>query len=513
MLRPSWAVLGLFLLFGACASWTRSELGLSTPESAPNLAQKPWPGTSTEAKSALLIANGNYRTFPSLANPVSEARQLKTTLERLGFRVTLLTDLSRDAMMQAVVDFGEELNRAGGIALFHYGGHAVQVNGENYLIPTDARIQTEAQVGIYAMNLNHVLTTLEQCQSTTNLIILDSCRDNPLPAASRGATRGLSPVGKKPKNSMIVFSAESGSTAQDGVFTPALIRNLALPEDFSAIVRQTRADVSRQTSGTQVPGAYDQLIEEVYLGGFTAAPRTSGFQAAATGALGVQLAATGQISVAGQEVNFPRAGRVEVDQLPVGSVQVTATYPDGHWYQKWVTVVENRVTEVVFDYAPTPQAPKVTLEPVPNDTPAPSYEAPTAPAETVTRPAAAKNYSGRYQVAVLQVNLSGNLADGSVADALSDPDLVLTLFHNSEVIATYPMQKDVLAVRFTGNTAVDLRPGDTLTIKAEDNDLTKNDLIGRRVVTWDTLTQIIDDGQWNNISFGGVTKLQLRIVK
>ena len=96
-----------------------------------------------ESRNALLIANGKYNNFPSLVNPMPEAEELKKSLIELGFDVTIVTNASKEQMETAILDFQKKLSANKGIGFFHYGGHAVQVNGENYLIPADADIPDE----------------------------------------------------------------------------------------------------------------------------------------------------------------------------------------------------------------------------------------------------------------------------------------------------------------------------------------------------------------------------------
>lgn len=220
-------------------------------------------------KTALLIANGHYDNFSSLANPVPEARLMRDALKRLGFDVTMITDASREQMLESLTDFEDAVKSRGGIALFHYGGHAVQVDGRNYLIPSAADIPDESRVRTRAVDAEEVMLTLENSGSDTNIVILDSCRNNPLPAgAGRSASRGLAVVGREPPNSIIVYSARSGQVAQDGIFTPTLVSFLEMPGlSFSEIVRKTRQTVYNKTNGSQTPGSYDQLFEPVYLAG------------------------------------------------------------------------------------------------------------------------------------------------------------------------------------------------------------------------------------------------------
>lgn len=221
------------------------------------------------AKEALLIANADYSHFGSLPNPISDARQLADVLRQLGFNVNVVENASKEAMLDALGSFEERLKASRGIAFFHYGGHGVQLNGKNFLIPADAEIPAENRLATRAVDFDEIMGALETSGSEANVVVLDACRDNPLPAtASRSATRGLSVVVRPPKNSIIIYAAEAGSKAQDGLFTPTLSQALAASgnRDISEVMKQVRRAVYEQSGGSQTPGEYNQLFSELALG-------------------------------------------------------------------------------------------------------------------------------------------------------------------------------------------------------------------------------------------------------
>jgi hypothetical protein len=193
---------------------------------------------------------------------------MKAALERLGFEVIYVVDGTYDRMYDALYTFERKLKQQGGIALFHYGGHGIQVGGENYLLPIDKYIPDERRVKSRAVNAAEVVDLMAAAGSKTNIIILDACRDNPLPAATRSTnTRGLAKL-NAPINTVVVYSAEAGDTAQDGVFTPTLLEYLENPGmRFTDILQQTRRAVYEKTGGKQIPGTYDQLFNPIYLAG------------------------------------------------------------------------------------------------------------------------------------------------------------------------------------------------------------------------------------------------------
>lgn len=221
-----------------------------------------------KAKNALLIANGAYgRDFGALKQPVPEAIDLKAALESVGFSVTLIKDVDLNGMRKALKTFKSKVKMQGGIAFFHYGGHAVQVNGINYLIPLGAELEDEQDAAYNCLNIDDLMDSM---QGDSNVIVLDSCRNNPFSNASHrgGATRGLAAVKHKPSNSIIVYSAEAGSTAQDGVFTPTLTKYITEKNTtFSDILITVRQEVHIKTGGLQEPGEYRKLTKPIYIAG------------------------------------------------------------------------------------------------------------------------------------------------------------------------------------------------------------------------------------------------------
>jgi len=140
-----------------------------------------------ERRIALVIGNAAYE-MGVLRNPVHDASDMATALRRLGFEVTLLRDAARRPMVEAIDLFSRQL-RQGGVGLFYFAGHGVQVSGENYLIPVDARIGREQDVPYEAVPVGRILGGLEDADNQLNILILDACRDNPF--ARQWSTRRL----------------------------------------------------------------------------------------------------------------------------------------------------------------------------------------------------------------------------------------------------------------------------------------------------------------------------------
>jgi formylglycine-generating enzyme required for sulfatase activity len=232
-----------------------------------------WSGpAAAEPRIALVIGNGNYgASFSKLANPPNDAKLVSKALTSAGFKVKTVTDADLKAMKRAFAEFGKDLADAGqdAVGLFYYAGHGVQVGGSNYLIPTGADIDTEADVDMEAVKADWVLQQMEFAGNRMNIIILDACRNNPLPAGKRSAEKGLARM-DAPRGSFLAYSTGPGATAVDGKgsnspYSQALanaIENDHVP--LEQMFRQVRVDVMNATDQEQVPWDSSSLTGEFF---------------------------------------------------------------------------------------------------------------------------------------------------------------------------------------------------------------------------------------------------------
>jgi len=217
----------------------------------------------SERRVALVIGNGAYSSSP-LKNPPGDARAMASALRDLGFEVIHKQDLSQKEMKRAIYDFGDKLV-AGGVGLFYYAGHGMQVNGRNYLIPVDARIQGEADVDIEGVDAGAVLAKMDNASNRLNLVILDACRNNPFERSFRSSSRGLAFV-NAPSGTLVAYATAPGSVAVDtDSYTRTLLRHikspgLAIEDMFKAV----RTDLDTQTGGQQVPWESSSLKGDFY---------------------------------------------------------------------------------------------------------------------------------------------------------------------------------------------------------------------------------------------------------
>jgi len=209
-----------------------------------------------EQRIALVIGNGKYRDSP-LGNPVNDARAVAKALTRSGFQVTQKENAGRADMQAALREFGDAL-RKGGVGLFYYAGHGVQVKGRNFLIPVDANIEREDEVAYHGVDANQVLDKMEAANNRINIVILDACRNNPFVRQSRSRTAGLAQM-DAPAGSFIAFATAPGSVASDGqgehgLYTQHLLRAMLIPGvKIEDVFKKVRSGVRRDSGGQQVP--------------------------------------------------------------------------------------------------------------------------------------------------------------------------------------------------------------------------------------------------------------------
>jgi uncharacterized caspase-like protein len=238
------------------------------------LAQSAAPpsGPRQEQRIALVIGNAAYKEAP-LRNPINDARAVAETLRRLNFEVTTFENVSQRDMARAIIRFGERLAE-GGVGLFYFSGHGMQVRGRNYLIPVDAEITSENSIRAETVDVDLVLDQMGAAANRLNLVILDACRNNPFERRFRGAAGGLAQV-NAPRGTLIAYATAPGSVAADGegkngIYTSALLRAMRKPGvPVEEVFKDVRAEVAKQTNDAQVPWEASSLTGSFYFAGPT----------------------------------------------------------------------------------------------------------------------------------------------------------------------------------------------------------------------------------------------------
>jgi uncharacterized caspase-like protein/TPR repeat protein len=224
-----------------------------------------------QARVALVIGEGGYRSAPALANPPNDAHDIAQALRAIGFEVMLKVDVDQAEMTRAIAEFGARAAHAD-LALFYYGGHGLQLQDHNYLAPVDTVLRNAADITTHTVPLDSVIAAMAKSPGR-RLVFLDACRENPLKRGdSIPAPAGLARVGQA-ADFMIAFATQPDAVAFDGAgrnspFAQALLAHLTTGGvDLSNTMIAVRRDVIAATGGEQVPWENSSLTKQIYLAG------------------------------------------------------------------------------------------------------------------------------------------------------------------------------------------------------------------------------------------------------
>jgi uncharacterized protein len=217
---------------------------------------------------ALIVGNSHYQNAPALPSTSNDATDIAQSFERLGFAATRLIDASYEDFRHAIRKFNE-LTPNADIAVIYFGGHGLEVNGENWLLPVDADLRTDLDVANDAIGLKVLMQSVGRA-SDLGMVILDASRSNVMAARvqrtgdTRGITRGLGRVDPA-QNVLVAYASKEGTTTEDkggrnSPYATALLKYLEQPGlDVNFMFRKVRDDVLAQTSNRQLPSVYGSL--------------------------------------------------------------------------------------------------------------------------------------------------------------------------------------------------------------------------------------------------------------
>lgn len=219
----------------------------------------------TEKRIALVIGNSDYYSKP-LTNPVNDAKSMEGALKACHFDVTHRFNVNRQEMFEAIREFGDQIKRAD-VGLFYYAGHALQVNGENYLIPIGADVKKEHEVRFQCLEASLVTSNMEAASNPLNIIILDACRDNPF-RSFRSTASGLAEM-SAPVGTIIQYATSAGGVAIDydelsgknGLYTSKLLKYMQTPGlEINMMFRKVREEVYYASDKKQTPWESNSLM-------------------------------------------------------------------------------------------------------------------------------------------------------------------------------------------------------------------------------------------------------------
>jgi hypothetical protein len=337
-----------------------------------------------EVRVALVIGNASYAESP-LSNPANDARGMAQALRGQGFYVIEKINVDNITMRWAVAEFGERM-REGGVGLFYYSGHGMQVNGRNYLVPVDAQIRSENYVGAETLDLDGVLGQMDGARSRVNIVILDACRNNPFARRFRGGQRGLAFM-QAPLGTFIAYATSPGDVADDGapgaygIFTGELLKSIREPGlKIEDVFKRVGLSVQERTDRRQTPWVASNLTGDFSFAATTLAAVSPVPPPPVAPKIEVQeeirqqfgtLAISGRLEgievwLDDQRMGTAHLGRALVlSNVPEGTHRVKGSKAGYEDWARDVRITANQRAEIVIDIEPLrpePAGPRVIFE-------------------------------------------------------------------------------------------------------------------------------------------------------
>ncbi|MEP0565612.1 MAG: caspase family protein, partial [Paracoccaceae bacterium] len=235
--------------------------------------------TRADKRYAVVIGNSGYAAIPSLPNARADADVMADFLRSQDYIVHHHSDITKrgfeDVLRRILFDVDKDTE----VVIF-FAGHGFQIGAENYLVPVDADLDTVYDIPFEAVSLGS-LVSIVGARARLQVVILDSCRDNPFVGKAAMTQIGNSLRETKtgfaslsaPLNSMLMYSTSPGALAFDGEgdnspFTAALISEASEAPDseIKDVFEGVRREVYQATNGRQIPWDSSTLIEPASFG-------------------------------------------------------------------------------------------------------------------------------------------------------------------------------------------------------------------------------------------------------
>ena len=217
---------------------------------------------------ALVIGNNDYQFTTKLNNAVKDAKDVANKLENLGFEVLKSTDCNACDFANILSEYKSKIESSNSdvVSLFYYAGHAIQIEGKNYLLPTNVSTADESSAKYTSIPFDEIIKDICQPNVQVKIFILDACRDNPFSGSRSVTTIGLAPI-YAPKGSLIAFSTSPGEKATDGIsgensiYTKALLTHIGVPNiSIEECFKRVRESVYSLTNEKQLSWEHTSLI-------------------------------------------------------------------------------------------------------------------------------------------------------------------------------------------------------------------------------------------------------------
>lgn len=261
-------------------------------QEAPKMGEVKLP-TGTERRLALVVAMSEYKYVRPLKNPPNDADDMVAALEQLGFKKENIIVIKNQGLgyVQSQIDLFVNSLRANDVVFFYFSGHGIGYNGDNYLLPIDARLECLEEIPSFGVSVNALQAAFRGRRVRNNFLVLDACRNLDTKIVScqliaqtktAATAKGLVIPQNQLEGDAIVYATQQGEEADDnvqqrnGLFTQMLLKYLVLPDlSFYQIVTKTTKDVLEESQrrvakklmkARQLPAMYGSLgLEFVFV--------------------------------------------------------------------------------------------------------------------------------------------------------------------------------------------------------------------------------------------------------
>ena len=282
-------LVGVAVLLGLLSTGLGRTMRLEKPHSRP-MSAPIWSGESPPLDTnrlALVIGNS---TYPDAGSPLSQmtrdAESLANALRKDGFLVDAVDNATRPDMINAI-DHLKARVHLDSIVLVYFGGYGVQSDGQNYLIPVDAKIWSEEDVRRQGVSIDRVLSQLKTSGARVRLVVIEASRRNPYERRFRTYSHGLAPI-QTSENELSLSSAAPDQVIEDpnelhSQLMTALLTQMDSSKGIEEVFNNTRNAVVAATQGQQIPAVSSTLTESVNLWPARSGAPVSSIRSAASG--------------------------------------------------------------------------------------------------------------------------------------------------------------------------------------------------------------------------------------
>jgi len=256
------------LIVGGCSHSTTNLADTSLQSPEPELEDLSNP------QQALVIGNSEYGYSP-LTNPINDAKDMADMLRKMGFSVTVETNLNSHAMNKAISEFGQRLlDTQAQVGLFYFSGHGTQHDGQTFLLPiNNEKIQAEVDLKQNSVQAKAILTNMEKAKKSLNIVILDAFYKNPYPNSSENFSSDEGGQMSLPRGSFIALAAAPDQFAlnasDNGLYTTHLLKLLedAKHKRVEDVFMEAHELVIEASHGEQEPWYQASFREPFCFGG------------------------------------------------------------------------------------------------------------------------------------------------------------------------------------------------------------------------------------------------------